>query len=141
MVIADTGFWVALLDQRDALHARAAQAAQRWDAEGFVTTHAVIAEACQLLRVRRYAAAMSPFIDTLVLVGCEIADFPATDLPRVERLMKRYENLPMDYADASLVLLAERLRHGRILTTDERDFGAYRWKNSYPFENLLEAGA
>ena len=29
---------------------------------------------------------------------------------------------------ASLVLLAEHLGHGRILTTDTRDFGAYRWK-------------
>ena len=41
-------------------------------------------------------------------------------------------------ADASLVLLAEHLGHGRILSTDERDFGAYRWKNRKPFKNLLE---
>ena len=38
---------------------------------------------------------------------------------------------------ASLVLLAEELGHGRILSADQRDFGAYRWKNHYPFENLL----
>ncbi len=43
----------------------------------------------------------------------------------------------MDLADASLVLLAEHLGHGRILSTDQRDFKAYRWKNNYPFENLL----
>jgi predicted nucleic acid-binding protein len=44
----------------------------------------------------------------------------------------------MDLADASLVLLAEHLGHGRILSTDQRDFGAYRWKNHEPFHNLLE---
>jgi predicted nucleic acid-binding protein len=43
----------------------------------------------------------------------------------------------MDLADASLVLLAEALGHGRIATTDERDFKTYRWKNRRPFTNLL----
>jgi hypothetical protein len=36
----------------------------------------------------------------------------------------------MDFADASLVLLAEHLGHGRILSTDRRDFHTYRWKNT-----------
>jgi len=51
--------------------------------------------------------------------------------------MTRYANLPMDLADASLVILAEHLGHGRILSTDERDFQTYRWKRHQPFENLL----
>jgi hypothetical protein len=46
-------------------------------------------------------------------------------------------DLPMDFADASLVLLAEHLGHGRILSTDRRDFHTYRWKNTQPFSNLL----
>jgi uncharacterized protein len=51
--------------------------------------------------------------------------------------MEKYEALPMDLADATLVLLAEWLGHGRILSVDRRDFGAFRWKNRQPFENLL----
>jgi predicted nucleic acid-binding protein len=43
----------------------------------------------------------------------------------------------MDPADASLVVLAEELGDGRILSTDQRDFRAYRWKNRKPFRNLL----
>ena len=54
--------------------------------------------------------------------------------------MERYASLPMDLADGSLVLLAEHLGHGRILTTDERDFGAYRFKSREPFCNLLADG-
>ena len=49
----------------------------------------------------------------------------------------QYVNLPMDFADASLVILAEHLGHGRILSTDQRDFHAYKWKNRHPFQNLL----
>ncbi|WP_202716386.1 hypothetical protein [Thiothrix subterranea] len=54
--------------------------------------------------------------------------------------MGKYADLSMDLADASLVILAEELGHGRILSTDQRDFNAYRWKNSHPFTNLLFQG-
>ncbi|MHC5610427.1 MAG: type II toxin-antitoxin system VapC family toxin [Nostoc sp.] len=56
---------------------------------------------------------------------------------RIIELINKYANLPMDLADASLVILAEHLRHGRIFSVDQRDFNTYRWKQSYPFENLL----
>lgn len=35
--------------------------------------------------------------------------------------------------------LAEENGEGRIVSTDERDFHAYRWKNQHPFQNLLLA--
>ena len=43
----------------------------------------------------------------------------------------------MDLADASLVVAATERNDGRILSTDMRDFGVYRWKDTEPFENLL----
>ncbi len=51
--------------------------------------------------------------------------------------MQKYRDLPMDLAEASLVILAEHLGHGRILSVDQRDFHTYRWKNTHLFENLL----
>jgi uncharacterized protein len=51
--------------------------------------------------------------------------------------MHKYRGLPMDLADASLVILAEESGSGDILSTDQRDFGAYRWKSRKPFRNLL----
>ncbi|MEE7624612.1 hypothetical protein V3O24_00415 [Methylobacter sp. Wu8] len=47
--------------------------------------------------------------------------------------MHKYADLPMDLA----AILAEKLGHSRILSTDQRDFKTYRWKNHKPFENLL----
>lgn len=41
--------------------------------------------------------------------------------------MKQYADLPMDLADASLVVVAEELDETRILTTDQRDFSIYRF--------------
>ncbi len=58
-------------------------------------------------------------------------------LKRIYKLMDQYADLPMDLADASLVILGEELGHGRILSTDQRDFKTYRWKHHKPFQNLL----
>lgn len=55
----------------------------------------------------------------------------------IEKLMIKYADLPMDLADASMVILANELGHGRILSTDQRNFQCYRWKNHKPFENIL----
>jgi predicted nucleic acid-binding protein len=121
MVIADTGFWLALANRNDRHH-RAAKASLEALSEGLITTWPVLTETCHLLATRLSVDALD-----------------ATDLPRVERLIAKYCDLPMDLADASLVVLAERLGHGRILSTDRRDFQSYRWKNHAPFENLLES--
>jgi predicted nucleic acid-binding protein len=47
------------------------------------------------------------------------------DLPDLERLMLKYADRPMDFADATLVRLAEREGLTTILTVD-RDFEVYR---------------
>lgn len=59
-------------------------------------------------------------------------------LARCEQLMGQYSELPMGFADTSSVALAECLGHGRIVSTDQGDFGIYRWKNRWSFENLLQ---
>jgi uncharacterized protein len=51
--------------------------------------------------------------------------------------MQQYADLPMDLADASLVILAEQLGEGRIFSVDQRDFNTYRWNSTKPFQNLL----
>jgi hypothetical protein len=76
-------------------------------------------------------------LDDVAAGGLAVWEPPAAQWPRSAPLMRRYATLPMDLADASLVLLAEHLGHGRILSTDERDFRTYRWKNRKPFHNLL----
>ena len=68
----------------------------------------------------------------------QVFDLQRSHVPRVLELMKKYADLPMDLADASLVVLAEELGSGRILSTDKRDFRTYRWKQRKPFRNLLK---
>lgn len=135
-MIADTGFWLALANSKDRHHARAVSAA-RTLREPLVTTWPVLTETCHLMLSRLGVAAELAFIRSIRQGSCEI--FPVADahLARIEELMRRYRDLPMDLADASLVILAEERGSGRILSTDERDFATYLWKNHKPFKNML----
>lgn len=55
--------------------------------------------------------------------------------PRILELMERYRDRPMDFADASLVLVAERTGYRQILTLDS-DFFFYRIDGRESFEVL-----
>lgn len=136
MVIADTGFWIALMHRGDRNHGAAVGAFSNVN-EPLITTTAVMVETCYLLQREFGARGAVRFVNEVDQGLAELFEICADDLSRISSLMKRYSSLPMDFADASLVLLAEKLGHGRILSTDKRDFGTYRWKNTRPFENLL----
>jgi predicted nucleic acid-binding protein len=81
--------------------------------------------------------AQQTFIHSLEMRAFEVFDLKVKDGKRISELLNQYSSLPMDLADASLVILAEHLGHGRILSVDFRDFNTYRWKNRQPFENLM----
>lgn len=139
MIIADTGFFLALANKRDRHHARAKQALAGVK-EPLVTTWPVVTETCHLLATRLGANSLFAFVDSATRGAFEIVEITPQQLPAMLALMRRYRTLPMDLADASLVVLAEELGSGRILATDRRDFGKYRWKERKPFQNLLELG-
>jgi uncharacterized protein len=132
-----TGVFAALADRRDWWH-EIARKALRTAEEGWITTWPVITEATHLLRKRLDQQAAIDLVADVADGGVQLWTPPLKTLASLPALMRKHTNLPMDLADASLVLLAEHLGHGRILSTDMRDFGAYRWKNRKPFKNLLE---
>lgn len=135
-VIADTGFWVALCNRTDAHHERAVAALKSLDRR-LITTWPVLTETCHLLLVRGGVSVQQVFIAQWRQGRFDVFDLSDAHAPHIEALMAKYASLPMDLADASLLVLAETLGGGDILTTDQRDFGAYRWKSRKPFRNVL----
>jgi predicted nucleic acid-binding protein len=136
MVLIDTGYWCALGNPKDKFHLQAKLAASTIKKDP-ITTWPVITETCHLLEREMGAIAVCRFIKMLQHDSIEIFAVNPSHLNHIHALMQKYADLPMDLADASLVILAEELGHGRILSTDRRDFNAYRWKNHKPFQNLL----
>ncbi len=136
MIAIDAGFLFGLVDRSDRWHARCV-ALLGTQSEGWVTTWPVLAEASYLYAKRLGAAYAAALMDDVAGGSIDVWDPPRSVYPQLPVLMRKYSGLPMDLADASLVLLAEHLGHGRILSTDERDFKTYRWKQRKPFVNLL----
>jgi predicted nucleic acid-binding protein len=136
VILADTGFWLALANAGDRHHVRA-RAALAKHGGPYLTTWPVMTETCHMLASRLGAHAVIAFVRSAALGAFQVFDLDRSHLPRVEALMEKYRSLPMDLADASLVIAAEESGSGDILSTDARDFGAYRWKNRKPFRNLL----
>lgn len=136
MIIADSGFWVALASRTDRHHERARAIFAQLD-EPLISTWLVLAEASHLLLKFVGARAQESLIEFYAGGGLDVFELERDHAQRMLSLLRAYADLPMDLADASLVILAEHLGSGRILSTDQRDFRAYRWKNRKPFENLL----
>ena len=138
MILVDTGAWLALADRGDAYHARCLAFFRR-NREPLITTYPVLVECVHLMFSRIGVAKTIGWVETLGAQGVGVLVMEADHLPRLAALMRQYADLPMDLADASLVLLAEENGEGRIVSTDERDFHTYHWKNQHPFRNLLLA--
>lgn len=133
-LLLDTGVIVALLDRREQYHQQCVDEIAATDAP-LITSEPVITEACYLLR-------HLPSAPDRVLENVERHEFLiATQLTlrvaSIRRLMKKYSDTPMDFADASLVDLANEAGTGRILTLDG-DFQIYRWGRNRAFETMIE---
>jgi uncharacterized protein len=130
-LLLDTGPLVALLDSSERSH-RACVAFYRDWTGPIVTTEAVVTETTHLLAATRLDATRA--LEFFLRGGALVAPWTGGRLERVAVLMQKYRDVPMDYADATLVALAEELGTGRVLTLDRRGFQTYRWGGKRPFE-------
>jgi uncharacterized protein len=126
-IIADTGILVALLDKRDDHHQWANLMAKCYKAP-FYTCEAVIAEAAYLLRGKAGIQGVARLLDFFEARLVKIDFYVEDHASRITTLLQRYENVPMDYADACVVVMAEqeKYRDHIILTVDDKDFDIYR---------------
>lgn len=126
---------VALFNRGDRHHARAFAYFEACR-DDLVTNIAVITEAVHMLDFSHAAA--TDFLGW-VNEAFTIDQATASDLTRIGRIMKMYDDLPADFADASLVAMCERLKLGRIATFD-RDFDVYRLADGPSLTNVLARG-
>lgn len=145
MIIVDTGFWVALFNNEDRCHKSAQNTLAKYSYETLITTWCILTETSHLLlqRSSNTYQGVQKQIQFISIFQKYPQQFQLFDLQnihfeKISFLMEKYQNLPMDLADASLVVLAEELGDGRILSIDYRDFNTYRWKNTKPFQNLFQ---
>jgi predicted nucleic acid-binding protein len=118
--LIDTNAIVAIVDAKDDWHRRCHEALDATPVP-LATSAAVVAEVFHLLDAHEVEAGWR-FLTSGLVTLLPIVD---ADAPDLQRLMLKYADRPMDFADATLVRLAEREGLTTILTVD-RDFEVYR---------------
>ena len=132
--LLDTGVIVALLDRDERRHLQCVEVVS--DIVGpLATCEAVIAESCYLLRRTHGApeAVIRNVANGVFQTPVRLVDQTAS----IEKLLKKYRNVPMDLADACLVDLADQIDTGQLLTLDS-DFEIYRWRSRRKFQLLVD---
>lgn len=122
-LLLDTGALVSLLDRSQDRHEEFVRFYSEWSAP-VVSTEAVLTEATHLLG--RVPGGRRACLDFFASGGAVLVPASPASLRRCRALVERYSDLPMDYADSTLVALAEELDTDLVLTTDQRDFSVYR---------------
>lgn len=136
-LIIDAGFFIALLNRKDQHHKDATKLIKSFPKKQWVSTWLVLTEVTHMLLKEKALAAVQGLLDLCEHGGVSLFHLEPRHIPRIKQLMCKYETLPADLADVSLIILAEELGHGDILSTDRRDFTTYRWKNHLPFKNFF----
>lgn len=120
MITLDTSALFSLLDARERSHARVLAVLQS-DPGPYLVPAGILAEITYLVEQRLGQRVLELFLVDLES-GAYSVDCGEDDLSRIRELVTRYADLPLGFADASVIACAERSR-GRVLTLDLRDFG------------------
>jgi predicted nucleic acid-binding protein len=131
--LVDTGFLVALYDKRELMHPRCLRTYQAFPTQ-LVTCEAVLCEACYLLR--NVPGAIQGILRSVEQGILQIRFTLSDSAAAVAKLMEKYRDTPVDFADACLIAMADQLDTGDIFTLDS-DFKHYRWRRNRAFRLLI----
>jgi predicted nucleic acid-binding protein len=128
-LIVDAGFLIALYRGKDELHDDAL-AFLRDTRAGLITVVPVIVETCYFLA----AEAKVELLRWIANGGLNVVELVPEAYPALAALVYKYRDLDANLTDVAIVWLAEQLGERRILTVDEREFGAFRLNGKRRFE-------
>ena len=123
IAIMDTGPWLALIDRSESRHAECVQWLKNFSGRLY-STEAVLTEVLYLLNFS--IAAQCAALDFVLESVIEIVPANLRSLKKTKNLMKKYADLPMDFADATIVCLATETGMQNIATFDKKDFTIYK---------------
>ena len=138
MILVDAGALVALADASDQHHARCLRAIQEVR-EPLGTVWPAVTEAFD--RLSDVARGPQTVLEMLRRGAIQVLPLGVEDVPRMQELVAKYRDQPMDLADAALVRVAERDGLDRVFTVDRRDFGVYRIGGRKAFRIIPEGPA
>lgn len=135
-ILVDAGPLIALFDRSDMYHSAAVDFLKAYKG-ALVTTWPVITETAHMLDFN--VMTQIDFLEWLKRDALKIADLGREHLERIIELTKKYSDLPMDLADASLVAVSETTGIRDIISIDS-DYYIYRTGRGRALNNLFVKG-
>jgi predicted nucleic acid-binding protein len=135
-VLVDTGPLVAILSRADQHHQTCVNVLRTLPAP-LLSCWPVITEAVWLLRA--HPGAVQQLLGSIGNGFLALLPLAGADAKPIAELMRRYQDIHPQLADAALVYLADREGIDTIVTLDRRDFSVYRSARRRPFRILPEA--
>jgi predicted nucleic acid-binding protein len=133
MILVDTGPLVALFDPKDQDHLACRKILEDI-VEPLYTTEAVLTEVLHLLIPgSKGAEGVKAFF---VREFISLVSLNKQDITRAFTLMDKYQDLPMDFADATLIVVGENLKTDKVFTLDFNDFGVYKIQKGHKYYSL-----
>ena len=133
-ILIDAGPFIALFDAGDIFHKKM-QDFLRKHHYSYISTLAVLTEVSHMLDFS--VKAQQDFYEWVIIKGVIIADINQHDMPRIAELTKKYSDLPMDFADATLVVVSEKTGIKEIISLD-KDFDIYRLPGKEKIRNVYQ---
>ncbi len=133
--LLDTSFLLAMTNSKDNNHARVLDVAVKIN-DNLIVPVTVLPEVSYLIGSRLGHKAMRQFLGNLAASDVAVEMVTKADLKRVTEILTTYADSKLDFVDATIVSLAERLNITRILTLDRRDFTIIR-PNHHPYFEIL----
>ena len=121
----DSSFLIALFDDRDQHHRRAARLTITMEGS-VVVPDVVLPEVSFGLRRRHRYPRDFIFFAFLNYAKVDLEPVLKEDLARIDAITRQYPTANFDLVDCCIMAIAERRRITRIATFDTRDFGFYR---------------
>jgi uncharacterized protein len=134
-IVCDTGPLLAVLNDRDKLHATCVAFFDAYDGDLLVPS-LVVTEICYLAQTQVGAHAEARFLDSIVAGEVKIEHPTEQDWTRIAQLVRTYAGFPLGVVDASVIAVAERLGITQLATIDNRHMRAVKPVHCDAFELL-----
>lgn len=131
-LVCDAGVIVAALDRRDPQHKRCAALLSAGAAT--IIPAPVLVEVDWVARARGARGATDALLASIDRREVLVVDLDGEDYRRVRALLRKYDDLPLEFVDAAVVAIAERLEQTRIATLDRRHLSVVKPLHTTAFE-------
>ena len=133
--LLDSGFLYGFVDQNDEHHEEVSKVFGKLR-EPIILPVPAVTEVAYFVSRNLGLKALANFLDEIAITDFILETPTSEDYRRAAEILRKYDDANIDFVDAIIVAIAERLNVTKILTVDRRHFGIFKPRHCEAFEIL-----